>query len=58
MGEEGFEGSGDSFDEFVLGFGDEVPEPVGLEAQPETFDGVEVRRVAGQELMKIAIRPV
>ena len=32
MGEEGFEGGGESGGEFVLGFGDEVPEPIGLEA--------------------------
>ena len=32
LGEERFEGRGEPFDEFVLGFGDEVPEPVSLEA--------------------------
>src|SRR6185312_6685548 len=33
-----------------MGSGEEVPEPIGFEAQPEPFDRVEVRRIAGQEL--------
>ena len=36
--------------EFLFGAGDEVPEPIGFEPQAEAFDGVEVGRVAGQEL--------
>ena len=50
LGEEGFNGGAEAVRQFSFGASDEVLEPVGFEAQPEAFDGVEVRRVTRQEL--------
>ncbi len=47
---EGVESGAKTLGKFVRSAGDEVAEVVGLEAQPEAFDGVEVWTVARQEL--------
>jgi hypothetical protein len=47
---EGVESETESVDEFLRRACDEIGEKIGLQAQPEPFDGIEVRAVAGQEL--------
>ena len=54
---EGAQGGAEPVDEFLIGASDEVPEPVGLESQPEPFNRVEVRRVARQ-IHRLEVMPV
>jgi len=48
--DEAFERLAKAGDQLFRRAGDEIPKPVGLESQPQPLDGIEIRRVARQEL--------
>ena len=54
---EGVDGEAEMIDKFLAALGKEVSEVVSLEAQPEAFDGIEVRAVSREEL-RLKIMPV
>jgi hypothetical protein len=48
IGDGTVEGEAKAVGEFLGGVGDIIPELIGIEAQPQALDGIEVRRIGRQ----------